>query len=647
MLETITITKVMKPRAKSNIANFSARVTDPVVSLDINGRFTFVNDKAGEFFKTTPQKLLGKNIEAVFPEDISPLLPACHESIAKQIPSSVEKYYPQMKRWFEHRLYPSLDGLSIHFFDITQRKLTEEKLQNSLAALRKKSAELEKTTENQQELTQRLGASNKRHRAFITNTVEGMWCFEFEKPIPLDLPEEEQVELLYKYGYLAEMNDTLAASFGYASAKVMIGARIEDLAPRFKPTSIPQLLEIARSGYKVKEWQATGVDRYGNERIRLNTMIPTIENNHLIRVWGTARDITEQIRSERQFRNLLEAAPDAMVIAERDGKIVFANQYAETLFGYSKEELLELALEELVSSRFRDNQMEFAKMARKNCEQNLTRHEFELYGLRKDDSEFPIDISLSQLETEQGLLITAAIKDVTEQKQERDELQQSKEQLRNLSNHLQTLIEEERKDIAREIHDDFGQMLSALKIDVSWLSKKLKTNQSTLQHKVDSMLKLLDSAITSVYNIATKLRPPLLDDLGLITALEWLTEDFHKRTGIKYQIRAEPKTMNLEQDVATALFRIYQEAIANVMRHAKATNLKVSLKQSTGKIELVVQDNGKGISENDTPTPKSYGLIGIQERVYNLGGQFTVRGIKGKGTTLKVIIPLAKRRQEA
>ena len=220
------------------------------------------------------------------------------------------------------------------------------------------------------------------------------------------------------------------------------------------------------------------------------------------------------------------------------------------------------------------------------------------------------------------------------------ELRKSREQLRNLATYLQSVREQERTSVAREIHDELAQALTVLRMDISWLGKKLPKDQKTLLNKTKAMAKLTDTTIKTMKKISTELRPGLLDDLGLIAAIEWQVGEFQNRTGIKYKLTIDPDEIILDSDRSTTIFRIFQETLTNVTRHAKATMVNVSLKEIDGKLELRVRDNGKGITKEQITDPKSFGLMGIQERVHPWGGEVEIKGAPGKGTTVAVRIPV-------
>ena len=239
------------------------------------------------------------------------------------------------------------------------------------------------------------------------------------------------------------------------------------------------------------------------------------------------------------------------------------------------------------------------------------------------------------------------IRDVTERKSAEEAIRRNEEQLRNLTAYIQKVSEIERTNIAREIHDELGQALTVLKIDLSWIRKRLLQDQIPMMEKIDAMSKIIDRTIMTVKKISTDLRPGLLDDLGLSAAIEWQSEEFEKRTGIACRIKIEPKEITFDKDRNTALFRILQETLTNIARHAEATEVDVSLQKKDGLIELRVQDNGRGITEEELANPRSFGLMGLRERAILFGGNAVIQGVPGRGTTVTVKIPAENVRENS
>jgi PAS domain S-box-containing protein len=237
-------------------------------------------------------------------------------------------------------------------------------------------------------------------------------------------------------------------------------------------------------------------------------------------------------------------------------------------------------------------------------------------------------------------LILGIAQDSTERKKAEEELNRSREQLRILLAHLQSVREEERTRISREIHDELGQSLTALKIDLSWLKKRLSRDQTLLIEKAQGMSQLIDLNIQTVKRISAELRPGLLDDLGLTAALEWQAEEFQNRNGIICQLIIEPDNLVMGKEISTAVFRIFQETLTNVARHAKSSRVRVRLTRRSDELILKVSDNGKGITMKQISSTASIGLIGMKERVSFLGGTLSINGAKNRGTTVVVTIPL-------
>jgi PAS domain S-box-containing protein len=251
---------------------------------------------------------------------------------------------------------------------------------------------------------------------------------------------------------------------------------------------------------------------------------------------------------------------------------------------------------------------------------------------------------------ERTVELSRAIEILQEQIAERhkaeDHLRRSQEQLHALSTRLLSMLEEERIRIARETHDELGQALTALKIALAWIRQRLPADQKPVHDKADQMAHLIDTTVQAIRRIATELRPRILDDLGLVAALEWHVREFQERTGVACAFTTSPEDIVVDPSRATTLFRICQEALTNVARHANATRIDLSLTQVGAALCLEVRDDGRGISEEAVTDPKSLGLMGMRERVLPWGGAVDIRGIRGRGTVVSVHIPLGKEKAD-
>lgn len=219
-------------------------------------------------------------------------------------------------------------------------------------------------------------------------------------------------------------------------------------------------------------------------------------------------------------------------------------------------------------------------------------------------------------------------------------LDESRQQLRRLAAHQQEVRENERIRIARELHDEFGQSLTILKMDLAWVKKQLSSDQAESKKKISEMSQIIDASLQSLHSVMAQLRPVILDDFGLAAALEWQAEDFQNRTGISCHVSTAGFTRSLPKELATTVFRIYQELLTNVVRHAESKNVQITLAEQSGQLVLKIVDDGCGITETQVKAPRSYGLVGIRERLYSWNGQVVFQGQAGQGTVVTIKIPL-------
>lgn len=263
--------------------------------------------------------------------------------------------------------------------------------------------------------------------------------------------------------------------------------------------------------------------------------------------------------------------------------------------------------------------------------------------LRPDGSERFVRMRGEILQDDQGKgrTVVGTLLDFTEHRRNELSLERSRETLRKLAAHLQTVREEQRAEIAREIHDEMGQGLTAMKIGLVRLRSRLDGSEPKVSDLLGSLLGSLDATMTAVQRIMAELRPSVLDDLGLAAAIEWLARQFTERTGIACNLDLPEAGPDLSQDARTALFRILQESLNNVARHAGAARVRVTLRHGDDSTRLLVEDDGKGISPQEIESPRSFGLLGMRERAAVFGGTLSIRGEAGVGTRVRVTIPMA------
>jgi PAS domain S-box-containing protein len=427
---------------------------------------------------------------------------------------------------------------------------------------------------------------------------------------------------------------------------------------------------------------------YGDERIHQGIysvqIFPLYENFLAVAFENiTVRRQSEQalIESEERFRLLVQSVQEyAIFQLDPLGQIVSWNSGAERLKGYRAEEVVG----KQVSLFYPPEDVQSGKPARLLAEAaQRGQSEDEGWRVRKDGSRFWAYVAVTALRNTKGILqgFAKVTRDMTEWRGKEETLEKAKEllelrvrqrtavlaqlnaelrteiaeraraeeqlkdsleQLRSLAARIQSVREEERTSIAREIHDELGQSCTALKMDLALIGLKLTKNQRPLRAKIDSALRLVDEMIGTLRRIASDLRPRTLDDLGLNAALEWQAQEFEGRTGIRCRVTFLGKPLALDSERATAIFRIFQESLTNVVRHAHATRVEARLERQLDYLLFQVHDNGSGFDPKQPRSHRSLGLVGMQERALLLNGELKIEGIPGSGTTLTLRIPLPR-----
>ena len=354
---------------------------------------------------------------------------------------------------------------------------------------------------------------------------------------------------------------------------------------------------------------------------------------------GLKHEVAERQRLEEKFQNLLELIPQPLMMVNEQDRIIMANSQIEQLFGYSQPELLGWRVEYLLAKQCHDPDRQYRASAVAELPGSARNMPLNLFGLHRDGNEFPVEVNINRLTQEADPLLLITLYDLTQRQQEEAGLRRSNEQLRELSARLQSVREQERTHISRAIHDELGQTLTGLKMDLAWLQGHLNQPLPVLLEKTRVMSDLIDTLVQRVRQISTELRPAILD-LGLVATIEWQLQEFQSRTRIEGKLISAPEETTLDNEGSTTVFRIFQEILTNVIRHAQATQVEVILEETAAFLTLQVQDNGRGMTEGEIHSPKSIGLLGMQERARLRGGQVQFQGVQGKGTRVTVRLPL-------
>lgn len=350
------------------------------------------------------------------------------------------------------------------------------------------------------------------------------------------------------------------------------------------------------------------------------------------------REALDKRQSESRLSSVIESVREAIITIDEHQRIQIFNPTAESIFRCSAMEVIGEPLSRFIPERFRDaHDHHIARFGLTGVSERLMGRGRPLWGVRADGEEFPMEASISQGTDAAGKFYTVILRDVNEQLQIANALQTSRNELEKLTARLQDVREDEKLRIARELHDDLGQRLTALKMDAVMLKMSLG-EQSPASADIDRIEQSIDGMITAVRQMAADLRPTMLDDLGLGPAIEWFAQDFARRYGVAVDVTGTYRLPPIPPALATALFRIVQEVLNNVAKHARATAVTIEMSCDRD-IRLRISDNGRGLPPT-RPKPDSLGLISMRERARLLGGTLDVRSPAGGGTVVTTVIPL-------
>ena len=410
---------------------------------------------------------------------------------------------------------------------------------------------------------------------------------------------------------------------------------------------------IGKNGQFNKEYKIVRINDKEERWIHGIGSLKFNDKGEPITMVATIRDITEGKKaakelqeSEERYRGLLNNLDAGIVVHAPDTSIITSNPKASELLGLSVDQMKgKMAIdpawkflrEDNTALPFEEYPVNIIRVQKKGFN-NI------ILGVNRpvtNDIIWLVVNGFPVFENKNELIeIVISFIDITERKKAEKEIETNSELLRELYINSQNIREEERTNIAREIHDELGQQLTGLKMDLSWITRKLKSSDEVISKKLLGTISLIDRTINTVRKIATELRPSILDDLGLVAALEWQGEEFGKRSDIKVNFTSNLNETILQSDIATALFRIYQELLTNVARHSGATLVNTSIYVNNDQLHLSVQDNGTGFDADDIISKKTLGLRGIKERTNLIGGIYEIKTKPGDGTFVLISVPL-------
>ncbi len=607
-----TCVDVTELKTAQEAVRFQAQVLDTtresIIATDPAGKIIYMNRFAGAQFRVKPEEAIGADIMEV-------TVPNTSREQAEEIMETLRRG----ETWSGEFIAGRRDGSK---FPIRANNTPLYNEIGELVAIVEVARDMSEYHESQRALRE----SEERYRATFDQAAVGICQIRFD-------------------GRFEKVNPRLCEMFGYSRAE-LLELKFSDIT---HPEDLARSVQLVGELSKQKRNSFAIDKRYVRKDGRMIWAFSTVS---LMRdaegkpqsLIANVEDISARKEAEEKLRfqaHILDHIGEAVIATSPDGTVIYLNRRAESLYGWPKADAIgrhvfEVTVPEATRPEA-EAVMQMMRRGGRSSGEYLLRH--------RDGSSFPAFVSNSVLVNEQGEIqaIIGMSTNVTERNRARQRLVDSEARLRALTARLEKSREEERTRIAREIHDELGQLLTGLKMDLRWVENWLeKTDDPRLRPFLDRIVggtELADAVIKAVQAIATDLRPGVLDTLGLAAALEFEARRFQERTGTACMVEGPPELPRLSQEVTTALFRIFQECLTNVARHSGATRVDAVLEKGEGEVCLCITDNGCGIADIEKVAAESLGLVGITERVTLLGGQVSFSSPTGNGTTVRVRLP--------
>ena len=565
------------------------RITDSVISVDSEWQYTFLNDAALTTHPMSKDETMGKLIWDVHPGLSESLFgEKFKEAMQTQVAVEFESYYAPYNIWVNMKVYPSKDGLTLYYEDISERKKAEQSVKDS----------------------------EEKYRTLVEQASDAIF-------------------IANAAGRFITVN-TSACKLSQCSAEELLQMSIYDFAI---------IEDIQREPFHFDELKQGKTVITERVMKRKDGLVLNVEITAKLlsdgRLLTFLRDISERIKTQNEVikeKNLsdsiINSLPGIFYLYNEEGKFLRWNKNFETVSGYTNEEISKMhpldffygSEKELVSQKITNVFISGADNVLADF-------------LLKTKQKIPYYFTGIAIAYEDKPCLIGVGIDFSERVKAQEEIKQTSEKLRQLTTHLQKIREEERKRIGREIHDELGQQLTAIKMDVAWVNKKMPHGNADIKIKLKNVITLLDGSNQSIRRILSELRPGILDNNGLLEALEWLNRQFTLSTGIPVEFTANETAIKITEEITTCIFRVYQEAFTNITRYANAKKVVTSLSIADNTITVDIEDDGKSFDAEAVKTKKSFGILGMRERVLSLNGKFNLVAVPGKGTKIIIHIP--------
>jgi PAS domain S-box-containing protein len=623
-------------------------MADTHILFDRHWRYLYVNQAAVRAIGRQREQILGRTLWELYPDIVgTELEPQYHRAMDERLPVAFDFHYPPLDTWWENRFYPAPEGLAVFATNITERKLAEKALMETLDHLSKKNRYETIISTVTRNVHQSINLQD-----VLENAVEAMnKNIDRVDKVSIYLVEGEDAVLMAHRGY-TDQYIKRAGRISYPRGttwKTIIEGKPRYVADADRDAVIgPAGREMGTKSYASMpihfEGKTVGVininslqkNAFDEEELKLLKIIA-----QQIEIAINNAQQAEMLReSEERFRRIFEEGPLGMAVTGWDYRFIQVNTKLCQMLGHTEQELLGLTFTEvthpediskdvqLVQQIFR-GEIPYYRVEKRYIKKNkeIIWCNLTSAGIHDMDGKCPYSLKM--------------IEDITEHKRAEEALQEYAERLQSLSHKLLEVQETERRNIARELHDEVGQVLTAVKINLQKIGRSNKNR--TLAPHLEESIAIIDNAIEQVRNLSLDLRPSMLDDLGLIATLRWYIDRQAQQAGFVAELVTDLRA-HLHPDLETVCFRIVQEALTNVVRHAQAQRVYISLRQRNGELELVIRDNGVGfdarVAQKRAAHGASFGLLGMQERTQLVSGQIKIRSEPKRGTTIRARFPL-------